>query len=675
MLPRPRCRPARYPPAALSLYSRRVPLLALSHATFRYGPTTILDDVTVAIERGRKIGVVGQNGEGKSTLLRLLSGDLEPTEGDVIRPRSVRVAFQVQEAQYGPDATARTEMRRVLAEDIVRGRRLHELGDEMATAEPGVQARLLAEYERLQAEHTAAGGWDVERRIEAVLSSLGLPEEAWDQPVAQFSGGERNVVGLAGVLLSRPDVMLLDEPSNHLDTWGIEWFCDFVRQTEVAVVMVSHDRHVLDRTVDEIWHVRRGRVRAWTGNYTAFREQKQRADELALRRVKAVEKEAARLEFQARRRMDMANAYDDPAQARTAKNMRRRAERLRDSVEAPDTSVDRFKARLAASGRAGDIAVDVRGLTVGYGERTVLDDAHLALTHGDRACLVGPNGSGKTTLFRALLGEGAWDNPVVRIGKSVKVGEYRQLHHDALDAGQPLLDWFGRVTGRSDTDAADLLHTFLFTRDDLERPIATLSGGEKSRVQLARLVHEDVNLLLLDEPTNHLDIQACEQLEAMLRGFDGTLLVISHDRRFLDGLVDQVIELRDRRFDVFHGSFGDWWEEKTRRGEHVRRGALELRSRKEAAGGGAAAKEAARAARESRKQEQRDARKRQRELERVEKKIESLETRRDELTAALQAAYGEDADPAAAARTVAADLATLQRDLDARYAEWETLAE
>src|SRR5262245_2507688 len=485
-----------------------MPLLSLSHVTMHHGGPVLLDDVSVDVEPGRKIGVIGNNGVGKSTLLNLLAGIAEPVAGQVVRARGVRVAHQAQELSCPPGSTVFAEMKRVFAATHERDARMRDLEERISDAPEGDERRrLLAEYETLSHAHAAEGGYDVDRRIESVLSSLGLPEEAWHRPLEVFSGGERNVIGLARVLLSEPDVMLLDEPSNHLDMEGVEWFVELVRKTPSAVVMVSHNRHVLDAVAEEIWEVRGGTVTVWTGNYGDYQRQKAEAQALQERQWKVQQRLIRRIEFQARRLADMARAYDDPGQAKRAKAMLHRIERM-DKVERPQSEERAFAATLSGGTRSGRIAMTVKDFSFAFGERPLFERAHLEIEFGERVCLVGPNGSGKSTLLREVLEHGSWENETLRLGKSVVVGEYRQLHEDALDRETTLLDWTQERTGLLKSEASALLHRFLFTREDLDRTIGTLSGGEKSRLQLARLAQKKVNLLLLDEPTNHLDLQA-----------------------------------------------------------------------------------------------------------------------------------------------------------------------
>ena len=393
-------------------------LLAASHVSMHYAGPLLLDDVTVDVHAGAKIGLIGRNGSGKTTLLRLLQGQLEPTAGRVLRQRGVTVAYQEQELVYRPGATVFQEMREVFARAHRREERLRALEERLADGpEPDEQRRLLAEYERLQSEQDAEGQpFDLDRRIGSMLESLGLPESTWHEPVEQFSGGERNIIGLARVLLAEPDVMLLDEPSNHLDMQGVEWFIRFLRRSPSAVVMVSHNRHLLDATTTEIWELRRKQVTGWTGNYSEFQSRKAEAIALQERQFKTQQRLITRIEFQARRLMDMANAYDDPSQAKRAKSMLYRIERM-DQVERPDAGSKLFHASLKGGSRHGRIALAIQDFSFAYGDRVLFDNASLEIEFGERVCLVGPNGSGKTTLLRHLLDQGGWDTPTLRLGK------------------------------------------------------------------------------------------------------------------------------------------------------------------------------------------------------------------------------------------------------------------
>jgi len=641
-----------------------MPLLSLGHVSVVFGDRPVLDDLVLKVEPGDRIGVIGQNGAGKSTLLKVLAGQLDPSAGTVVRQRGLRIAHQAQELVAAPGATVFAEMRRVFGEDLAREERLRAIEHRLAEHPPeDEKAALLAEYDRLHHEQVAAKSFDVDRRIASVLTSLGLAEPVWEREIASFSGGERNVIGLARAILSRPDVMLLDEPSNHLDMDGVEWFIDFLRESDAAVVMVSHNRHLLDATVRGVWEVRHARVTEWTGNYSDFQRLKAEALALQERQYETQQRLIRRIEFQARRLMDMANAYDDPGQAKRAKAMLRRIERI-ERIEKPDRGERRFFASLGGGGRHGRIALHVNDFSFAYGDRVLFDRASLEVEFGERVCLVGPNGSGKTTLFRQLLDHGGWENPTLRLGKSVRAGEYRQLH-DLLDPSLDLLRWAMDATRLDRSAAAKLLHRFLFTFDDLERPIGTLSGGEKSRLQLARLAHAKVNLLLLDEPTNHLDIQACEQLEEMLEEYDGTLLVISHDRYFLDRIVTRVVELQERSLVSRPGTFAAWWV--ARRAERRRFTALESRGTPESGGGEAKAR------REAQKALQREQNRLRTELSSLEARIHALEEQVAELTRRMEEAWEGGGDHRLAA-ALNADLARVRDELQTLYPRWEELA-
>ncbi len=640
-----------------------MPLLLAAHIQMHYGGPLLVDDVTVKVEPGDCIGMIGQNGCGKSTLLNILAGNVEPTSGRVARQRGTTVAVQEQELTYRPDATLYAEMQAVFGTQTEIENSMRDLEARIAdTSDERGRERLLKEYERLQHRQERQGVYDVDRRIESMLQSLGFAQDVWHQPVEKFSGGEQNVIGLARVLLAEPDVMLLDEPSNHLDMEGVEWFIDFVRRSKAAVVMVSHNRHLLDATAKEIWEMRRAKVKSWTGNYSDFQRQKAEALALQERQYKSQQRLIKRIEFQARRLRDMASAYDDPGQAKRAKSMLKRIEQM-DKVERPDTGERRFHASMAGAKRHGRIALNVRDFDFAYGDRVIFDKARLEIEYGDRVCLVGPNGSGKTTLFREILEHGSWESPTLRIGKSVHVGEYRQFH-DVLDHDAKLEDWMQQATGLDRPKSHDLLYRFLFTRDDLERRISTLSGGEKSRLQLARLVHEKVNFLLLDEPTNHLDIQACEQLEEMLQDFDGTLLLISHDRYFLDKLVDRVVEVEDRGLRSHRMTFAEWWMAKQAARTRKRKGALRDRH-KEADG-----KDDARKAFAERKEQRRTLNRLKTRYRDLEDRIARMEERQGELERRVETAFAPGGDPKEGEQLVR-DIASVRDEIARLYVEWE----
>ncbi|MCA8916572.1 MAG: ATP-binding cassette domain-containing protein [Planctomycetes bacterium] len=680
-----------------------MPLVTVSNLSMHYGGPDLLRGVSLDIEPGAKIGLIGQNGTGKSTLLKLIMQQGEPTKGEIHRQRGLNIAYQAQELSYDPGSTVFMEMRKLFAEDFKRQERLHALEDRMAHGED-----VMAEYERIQQEHETAGGYDVERRIEQVLTGLGLPRASWTQPIESFSGGERNIIGLARILLQEPDLMLLDEPSNHLDMDGIEWFIQFIRNTRAAVLMVSHNRHMLDATANEIWELHSRKITRWAGNYSDFQRQKAEALALQERQYKSQQRLIKRIEFQARRLLDMARAYDDPGQAKRAKAMLQRIDQM-DKVDAPDKSENRFHANLAGGKRHGHIALEISDLTIevqqvhgasgiGHGEqgngaspqapspkpRALLERAALQITFGQRVALVGPNGSGKTTLFRAILNHADWENPGVdvqdgpfhvhgtlRTGKSAVIGDYSQIHQHALDESLSLIQWFMNISGLEFQPATLMLHRFLFSREDINRTIATLSGGEKSRLQLARLVHEKVNFLMLDEPTNHLDIQACEQLEEMLEEFEGTLLIISHDRYFLDRLVNRVVELEDRKLVQFDGTFAEWWQQKHASATAGPKRTLQLHSQKSAAERRSEAKHQ----REDQKAKQREQHKLKTELKALEARIEKLEAKQKELEEQLAKAFSHEGDASAEeALKLNQAFEAVRNQITEAYTKWEELA-
>ncbi|MCA9322970.1 MAG: ABC-F family ATP-binding cassette domain-containing protein, partial [Planctomycetes bacterium] len=414
------------------------------------------------------------------------------------------------------------------------------------------------------------------------------------------------------------------------------------------------------------------RIRVWPGSYGDYERQKAEALALQERQYKNQQRLIRRLEFQARRLRDMARAYDDPGQAKRAKSMLARIERM-DIVEKPEREESVFHASFQGAPRHGELALSVQSYSKAFGDRVLFDQADLEIGFGQRVCLVGPNGSGKSTLFRDIIEQSSWENPDLRLGRSVRLGDYNQFHDAVLEAQSTVLDWLMGATRLDRTPASDLLYRFRFAREDLDRPVATLSGGEKSRLQLARLVHEKANFLMLDEPTNHLDIPSCEQLEEMLEEFEGTLLVVSHDRYFLDRLVDTVVEVRDRKLERFRGSFADWWEMRHAEGDGRAGGALRLHSQAQAAAEPTADREAHAARQVERKTRQREERRLRRDVERLEARVGEIEQELVRLQDGIAIAFGPDGDTTRGLE-LTRRLEALEAELETTMSAWEASA-
>ncbi|MEK7482814.1 MAG: ABC-F family ATP-binding cassette domain-containing protein [Planctomycetota bacterium] len=536
-------------------------LVRMQELVLQFGDVTILDKLNLAINENAKIGLIGDNGTGKSTLLKVLSQKIPHTTGNLIIQPRIRVAYLAQELETTETRTVYEEI--LSAFDGIKAlepqlRKIEEqLSQEQLSSEE--RQKLAHHYDEIQETFRIQGGYEIEERVKEVLSRLKLPASSWDQPLRTFSGGEKNLIGIAKILVLKPHIFLFDEPTNHLDAQGIDWFTEFLQNEVPTFILVSHNRYLLDQCVQEIWELKKGKIKTYTGNYSAYRQKK--AEDLALqeRLYKTQQATIERLEFQARRLKDMASAYNDPGQAKRAKALERRAERM-DVVEKPETDQKRIGLRLNSQDRHGVIALDVKDYSIHIGDRTLLDRVHFQIQYQERVCLAGPNGSGKTSLFHAIINEGSWEHPSLRIGKSAHVGYYSQMH-DTLNPELSLVENVRNLGGVMLNEAKNLLFRFLFHIDDLDRKVSTLSGGEKSRVQLATIMGQGVNLLLLDEPTNHLDIQSCEIIEKVLEEFEGTLFIISHDRYFLNKIVQRVLSIEPNgKIKDYLLPFQEYWD-------------------------------------------------------------------------------------------------------------------
>ena len=525
-----------------------------------FGGQNVFSDVTARVNRSDHIGLVGPNGSGKTTLLRLIMKELEPVSGHVNSRPGMRVGYLPQSQEYPPRQTLFEEVYSGLGELKVVDVELRSLEAEIkVTKDDSRSGKLLTRYADLTDRFELLGGSSAEARVGSLLEGLGIPRRLWNNRMESLSGGERNMVGLARILIGDHDLMLLDEPGNHLDFSGLDWLENFLCNSRKAFIIVSHNRYMLDRACLKVWELERGRLETCTGNYSDYRREKltrQLSQESAYKRA---QKEITRLKFNIQRLKAWSSVYDNPKLARTAKVFERRVEEL-GKVEKPTGDGKRLRFRFLKKPAHGRIALDVKG----YGKQfedapPLLEQVNFLITQGERVAFVGDNGTGKSSLVKDIIREGNWEHPQLRVGKSVSVGYFSQLGEN-LESKSTVIEEAMRLTGLLKGEAADVVHRFLFTHDDLDKPVEVLSGGETARLQLAVLVRSGADMLLLDEPTNHLDIHAREAVEDALDEFPGTLVLISHDRYFLDKLADRILHFTPPDVNPYDGNFSEFWE-------------------------------------------------------------------------------------------------------------------
>ncbi len=529
-------------------------LVAVQDAIKDYGPATVLSEVTFAVRGGDRIGLVGRNGAGKTTLLRLLTGQIQPDGGSVRRAPGVRVRSLQQDPVFDRSATVDSVLDAAFHDLDALEAELEEAARAMGAGTPESVLR----HEEILEHYVRRGGFERRSRKDAVTLAFGF--RGREGTLAEsLSGGERTRLGLAALLVENPDVLLLDEPTNHLDIVMVEWLENFLSRYPGAVLVISHDRTFLDRVTNETAHLRGGTLRTYPGNYSTFRA--------AL--DAELEQQAARAVQDARQIASLQSSADRmkiwglgmSKLARRAAAMQKRVDRMQArATSAPPPEQRSARITFHAPG-SGDIVLDARHLTrripVEGGEtRLLYEDVNVQVRRGERIAIIGRNGAGKTTLLRALLGLEPSDNPRGRVltGARVGVGYYDQALR-GVSPDQTLYD-VAREYVQKDPHAHDLLGTFMFPFDQHDKPARILSGGERARLALLKLAQEDRNLLVMDEPTNHLDMEMVEALEIALEDFDGTLLMVSHDRAFIEGLADRIWLIEDGHFYEYPG-----WED------------------------------------------------------------------------------------------------------------------
>ena len=621
-----------------------------------YGAQDVFAGISFQLAHGDKVALVGPNGEGKTTLLRIMTSLETATEGVLRRIKGLRIGYLPQTGGLASQHTLWAEMLSVFESLLAQQKELRRL--EEAMADPSRREATMTRYDQLLTAFEMAGGYGYEVRIQRVLSGLGFARETFHWPVEALSNGQQTRALLARLLLEEPDLLLLDEPTNHLDLEAMEWLEEYLSAWPGSLVVVAHDRYFLDKVVNRVWDLAYGRLEAYPGNYSKYVQL--RAERMAQRTTEyeAQQEYIARTEAFIRR-------YIAGQRTREAQGRRKRLERL-ERLERP-RETRHIHLRMNATKRSGDIVLVTEGLHVGYpaersstGQKVPLFSApDLELRRLERVAFIGPNGSGKTTFLKTAIGQLPPLAGSVRFGASVVVGYFAQAHAD-LDLEQTVLDAILDVKNIKIPEARNYLGRFLFSGDDVFKRVGDLSGGEQSRVALARLTLQGANLLILDEPTNHLDIASQEIMEGVLSEFNGTILLVSHDRYLIRALATQIWELEDGRLQVYRGSYDEYLKEKRRRQGDSQPESAQRQKRR---------RPAERKARESQREQERRALR----AGELETEIAVLENQLTTLTAAL--AKASAAQQLDRVRELGVEYDQTEQTLEGLMVEWEAIAE
>ena len=531
-------------------------LFRLSEVYKSYGSQDVLRGASLQINPGEHVGLVGRNGAGKTTLFRMIGGEETPDSGDVVRARGLNLGLLEQHVDFEPGMTVHESALAAFGRLQQIEHEMHELEHRMAEATADDLDAVLERYSDLQHEFEREGGFEYAARAEAILFGLGFEREMWQLETEKLSGGQKNRLGMARLLLAEPDVLLLDEPTNHLDVAGVEWLEEFLSSYASAYVIISHDRYFLDRSCRRIVEVENGKAVSYNGNYSAFLVEREERREAQRRAYENQQHLIAKTEEFIRRNL----AGQKTKQAKSRRTMLQKLDRV-EAVRA-DQSQGNFQ--LKGVERTGNQTLIVKELAVGYPDKVLATDITFTLSRGEALGIIGPNGSGKTTFIKTLLGKLPPLAGETRWGTKVQIGYYAQQLDDLDDRNEIIMEL--RRVAPSTVTAGELrgfLAQFLFVGDDVYKHVRDLSGGEKGRLALAKLIYSRVNVLVLDEPTNHLDIPSRESLEEALDAYEGTIITISHDRYFLDRVATQILALDGQsgaaeHYDGDYTEYHDW---------------------------------------------------------------------------------------------------------------------
>ncbi|MBI3819164.1 MAG: ATP-binding cassette domain-containing protein [Planctomycetes bacterium] len=645
-------------------------LVSFESATKYFGARKLFENVSFALEDGEKLGLIGRNGAGKTTIFRMILGEETPDTGSIHKRGDLRIGVVDQSPSFAPGATLFEEAMSGLHEIQTLEKEYHEIAEKLAT-ETGESAhdKLLHRMDEVQHRIEFLGGFDYHHRVETVLEGLELPRDRWDTPAERLSGGEKSRLSLARVLVAGFDLLLLDEPTNHLDYRGVEWLEEFLKTYNGAMIAVSHDRRFLDGTVSAILDLEHGRLIRYDGNYTKSREQKIFNDDV-LRRAVANQQSFIDKE------MDFIRRNMGSQRTAEAKGRLKRLKRL-EVLDGPKGDARGPKIRFGGA-RGGDVAFDARDLSFGFGDRILFSHLDCLLQRGERLAVIGPNGAGKTSFLKCLVGQLKPTEGFLKLGSNATPGYYDQNLTGLNESKSIIEEIHGVRRDLTEEQVRDHLGRFLFSGDDVEKEIRMLSGGERARVLLAKLVLMQHTFLILDEPTNHLDIKARESLEDSLDGYEGAIVVVSHDRQFLDNVCDRVLEIEDGKTQLYPGGYSEYAERKRRQRDEASRAARERevnereRQKREQQKEKERQEKRDKSSPQSRESKPESKRKNSFKLQQLEEQISALELQAAEAAEAMT--LEENYRDAAKMKELQKRHADLTREVAYLYNDWEKMA-
>jgi len=543
-------------------------VMQLNQISKSFGVEEILSNIKLEIKDKDRVAIVGRNGAGKSTLLKIMAGEMSYDSGELIKPKEVEIGYLSQHTALDTENSIWDEMREVFSDLIDQEQELRQLEQKMADAGSFSEAeyeRLLAEYDRKQHAFERDGGYSFESDIRAVLSGLDFNEYDYNTSITELSGGQKTRLALGRLLLKKPELLILDEPTNHLDIETLNWLENYLGGYPGAVAIVSHDRYFLDKTVSIVYEISRHRSRRYVGSYSKYLDQKAADFEKELRAYENQQSEIKKTEEFIQRNIVRAST------TKRAQSRRKQLEKM-EVMDRPAGDESSASFSFQTDKRSGNDVLKINDVAFRYeGESADLfQNASFHVNRGDRIALVGPNGAGKTTLLKTILGRYAPERGEIQIGASVEIGYYDQEQTELSSVKTVLKELWDEYPMMNERDVRTVLGNFLFSGDDVLKQVSSLSGGEKARLALAKLMLQRANLLILDEPTNHLDIDSKEVLEAALIDYPGTIVFVSHDRYFINRIADQVVELTRGGTTVYLGDY-DYYVEKKQEEAEIKR--------------------------------------------------------------------------------------------------------